>query len=316
MKSSAREIHGCIRHHVKVKQRLVVGQRELSIKLGVLGGLHRGRGLPPQRRTPVDGLRRRLFGVRGNVFTFGGFGSALHALDIDREGDIVGVFADRALQAPGLRKFPGIFLEVNVDFGASILLVRRFQSKTAVARGTPAPRLLLRTVGSRSHGDAVGHHEHGVESHTKLADDLLLRRLPLARVEQKGARTGVCNCAQVLDQLVTVHADAAVADCQGAIGRVGAQVNRQFAFCIHNLVVGEHFKLNAIERIRCIGYEFAQEDGAVGVERMREDVEQLLDLGAVLERFAGSAGIVGHGRLQLKMGASVRAFLAPTGWRK
>ena len=47
-----------------------------------------------------------------------------------------------------------------------------------------------------------------------------------------------------------------------------------------DIVVGEHLELDAVERVRGVRDQLAQEDLAVGVERVRQDVQELLDLGA------------------------------------
>ena len=72
-----------------------------------------------------------------------------------------------------------------------------------------------------------------------------------------------------------------------------------------HVVVGEHLELDAVERIGRIGNQLAQEDLAVCIERVGQDIQQLFDLGAVFERFGGCR-CVRHVCLQNKQLNSIR----------
>jgi len=97
----------------------------------------------------------------------------------------------------------------------------------------------------------------------------------------------VSDRAEVLHHLLAVHADAGVTDRDRLGLVVCVDVDRQLGVGVDHIVVGEHLKLDTVERIRGIGDQLAQKDLAVGVKRVRQDVEQLLDFGAVFERFSG-----------------------------
>ena len=80
------------------------------------------------------------------------------------------------------------------------------------------------------------------------------------------------NRAQVLHQFFAVHTDAAVADRDGFGITVCLNANRQFAIRIDHIGLGQHLELDTVERIGCVGNQFAQKYFAVGVERMGQNI--------------------------------------------
>ena len=81
------------------------------------------------------------------------------------------------------------------------------------------------------------------------------------------------NRAQILDQLVVVHANASVGngECLGLA--VHGNGDGQLLVGVDHIVVGQHFKLGAVERIRGIRNQFTQKNFAVGIKGVGENIE-------------------------------------------
>ena len=103
-----------------------------------------------------------------------------------------------------------------------------FDGVGALTRGLPA-----RTAGiaglAGDERDPVGDHERRVEAHAELADQFPggrgVPRLPQFAQQLRGAGAG--DRADQPDHLVTAHADAVVADGQGALLRVDLDLDVQ-----------------------------------------------------------------------------------------
>jgi len=109
--------------------------------------------------------------------------------------------------------------------------------------------------------------------------------------------------ADVLHQLGLGHADAVVGD--GESFRVLVSLDADFKGRVVGLGVGGGYP-QLVQRVRGVGDEFAQEDFALGVQGVDEDIEQLLDFGL---EFVGS--LCGHGWYLLDAGLS--SHKAPRG---
>ena len=92
--------------------------------------------------------------------------------------------------------------------------------------------------------------------------------------------------AQVLDNLVARHTDARVADGEGARVFVALDRDLQLRVGIDHVAVGQQLELHAAQRVGRVGDQLAQENVPVGVQRMNQDVQQLLDFGFEFVRFS------------------------------
>ena len=222
----------------------------------------------------------------------------------DRKLDVVGIAADDAFDLVGLEIFLCLLLEMQHDFGAARdtagrLLVRRRNLEPAAARGRPHPNL-VRSGATAGDDDALGHHEGGIEADAELADQIGAV-LGFGEFCEKGFGAGARDGAEIVDQLLTVHADAAVDHGQrvGLLvrhdpdlgrGAVGDQIGRGDRL-IAQLVAG-------IGRIRD---QLAQEDVGFRIDRVHHQVQQLGNLGLERLGFGGGRGI-GHGQLRCSLG--------------
>ena len=96
---------------------------------------------------------------------------------LDGQADVVGVFADDALDLPGLGVVECVLTQVQGDAGATVFAVNRFDFKRAAATGAavahPAHALIrVQTGTARFHRDLVGHDKARVKAHAKLANEL------------------------------------------------------------------------------------------------------------------------------------------------
>ena len=147
--------------------------------------------------------------------------------------------------------------------------------------------------------DVVGDHEGGVEAHTELADQFSVERLARSlQVLQERQRTRAGHRPDPLDQVVARHADAGVLDRQRPCLRVGREGDAERRVGVDHVAVGQHPEADLAERIRRVRDQLAQEDLRMGVERMDDEMQQLLHLGPILEdlwrsRLRGS-GVFSH----------------------
>ena len=92
-----------------------------------------------------------------------------------------------------------------------------------------------------------------------------------------GAALG--NSAQVVNGFLGAHADAVVGDGE----RFGVFVKGDFDFQLRvslvQAAVVDGFKTQLVARVRGVGDEFAQKNLFVGIQRVRDEVQQLGNFG-------------------------------------
>ncbi len=140
--------------------------------------------------------------------------------------------------------------------------------------------------------DAVGDHERGVEADAELADQLgglLGRRAGVPRLPHGGEHlggAGLRDRPDQLDDLVTAHPDAVVADGQGAGLGVGLDLDVQVGRVDVEILVLVGRQAQLVKRVRRVGDQLAQEDVLRRVDRMDHQLQQLPGLGLELDRLA------------------------------
>ena len=108
------------------------------------------------------------------------------------------------------------------DIGAHGVLFAGLDSVAVHTGGLPAVRLLTAVLFGDD-GDLFGHHEGGVEAHAELADNVGVGSLLALQLALELEAAAVGDDAQIVLQIVLVHADAVVADGQGAAVGIGGQ---------------------------------------------------------------------------------------------
>ena len=262
------QIDRCVGRDVQVEERLAVVEGQLLVELLVLLVGDLMRLLPPEGRLLIR----------------------LLVIDVDREGDEVGVALDRLLDPPGGGELGGVLAQPEGDRRAALGALRRADRERLVAAAAPLRRLGVRAVGEGGDDHLFGDDERGVKPDAELADQLAL----LARLQPLHERldAGLGDRAQMFGQLVGGHPDPAVGDRDRLRLLVGRDPDRQLRRLVARFAIGQQLELDPVEGIGGVGEEFAQEDLAVGVERVRQDRQQLFHFGA--ERHLG---LVGDGRL-------------------
>ena len=246
----------------------------LLIEGVVLLRSHLALGPLPQRHHGVEGLPLVIILPFGLIVLTGVGGALLLAglvhEHLDGVVDIVGVLLHQVVQAVLLQVLAvllivGIHLDVKYNIGAHAGLLRRLNGISIGALALPAPGL-VRAVGLAGDGDLVGHHEGGVKAHTELTDDVHVGLLVLIHVllELEGAAAG--DGAQVLLQLLPGHANAVVADGQGAGNLVGREDNLEVGPVQPHLVVGEGLVGQFIDGVAGVGDDLTEENFLVGVD--------------------------------------------------
>ena len=217
----------------------------------------------------ADVFRLRLLARLGN-------------LHLDGVAHVVAITLDQVLQAV-LRKISvvvvlvGVFLERKDDVGAVLGALGLGDGVAFNAVGFPRPRLVAtESVGDDAH--LGGDHEAGVEADAELADDVDVVALLLGVVGLERLGIGVCDGAEVLVELVLRHADAVVRDGDGAGALVEADVNGQLVLGKLHVGIRQALEIELVDGVGRVRDKLAEENLAIGVDRVDHEVEQFLAL--------------------------------------
>ncbi len=218
--------------------------------------------------------------------------------ELDRKLNVVRIGPDHALDLGGLEVALGVLLQMQHDLGPArhplaLRVVRRRDLEALPARAAPDPSL-GRTRAAARHLDAVGHHEGGVESDAEPADQPC-PVLGLREPADEGARPRARHRAEIVDQLLPVHADAGVADGERAGGRVGRDADGERTAVAQELRRGDRLVTQLVAGVGGVRDQLAEEDVGLGIDRMHHQAEELGDLGLEGMGLGGGSGL-GHHR--------------------
>ncbi len=168
------------------------------------------------------------------------------------------------------------------DFGAArdalgILVAGAGDIEAVAARRGPGPDF-VRAGAAAGDGDAIGDHEGGVKADPELADQAGAV-LGLGQAGQKGFGAGARDGAEIVDQLLPVHADAVVDHRKRAGLLVGHDAD------LRRLAVGgqigrrDRLVAQLVEGVGGVRNQLAQEDVGLRIDRVHHQVQQLGDLG-------------------------------------
>jgi len=265
---------------VRVGQRCFGVVAELLVELGVFLGRDVGLAARPQGSCLVD--RRPL--VFGDLLLR--LGVPLVLLHQDRQGNVVRVLADHRLELPGAQEFFFAGAQVQGHAGAARWSGDGLDLEVTGAFRAPAHAHFRRQPrAARLDADAVGHDEAAVKAHAELADQLRILLLVAFERGHEFARAALGNRAQVSDRLVSRHADAVVGDGD----RLGFGVERNAHFQVRCVLeqrgIVQRLEAQLVAGVGCVGHQLAQENFLVRVERVGDEVQDLLDLGLEREGF-------------------------------
>ena len=162
--------------------------------------------------------------------------------------------------------------------------VRPDASASAGAISKPAPpeevqvQVSVRAGLAARDGDLVRDHERRIEADAELADQAAAV-LGLVELADEGAGAGAGDGAEVVDQLLPVHADAVVGDGQRAGRLVAADADRQHRVLGDEFGLGDRLVTELVAGVGRVRDQLAQEDVALGVDRVHHHVEQVGDFG-------------------------------------
>ena len=256
---------------VEAEARLVEGLGLELVELGVLLVLDCRLRAQPERLDLVD----------------------LLAVEVDRERDERGVVLEDAFHLGGLGELLLVVLEGDDDLATALLVGGGLDLVVAGAVAGPDEVLVGGAPGVGVDLDLLGRHEGRVEADAELADEAGVGVVALLlEGVQEGLGAGMGNGAEVLDQLGAAHADAVVLEGDGASLVVGGDVDLEREIGVEDVLLDELEVAELLEGVARVGDQLADEDLAVGVERVDDEIEELLNFGLEDVFFGGS----GHER--------------------
>ena len=259
---------------VRIGQRRFAVVAELLVEIFVLFLRDLALAARPERRSLVDALPfvghhlGRFLGVPGLL---------AHQ---DRQRDMVRVFADDRLQPPGLEELLLAFTQMQSHFGTTRGLGDRLDLVFAGAFGTPAHALV--SAQARTPGfdrDAVSNDEARIKTDAELADQVGVLFLVATELFHELACTALGDRAEMGNRLVGAHADAVVGDRDRARFFVKADPNLKVGLILEIVRVIKRLEAQLVAGIRGIRHQFAQENFLVRIQRMGDEMQNLLDLG-------------------------------------
>ena len=189
-------------------------------------------------------------------------------------------------------------VEMKGDAGAALRRVferERRDGERALAVRRPAPGLACSSAAGVD-DDLVGDHERRVKADAELADQ---RRSFLARViggklveERLGAGAG--DGAEPLGQVLAGHADAVVGEGQRLGVGIDRDLDRERSAVLDQFRLGDRLVAQFLAGVGGVGDELADENLAVGIDRMDHQMQQARNVG--LEALGARLRWSGSGR--------------------
>jgi hypothetical protein len=171
-------------------------------------------------------------------------------------------------------------------------VVKRWLPSTRLC--VPAHAILGLDAGTAAqYRDLVGHHERGIETHAKLADQARVGLLFAGKRFQETARAGTRDRTEIGHDFLAAHADAVVAHRECFRVLVEFDVDVQPTIVAKQFRFADGLEAQFVAGVGGVGNQFAQEDFLVRIQRVRDQAQDLCDLG-----FEGPGfGIRTHGNV-------------------
>lgn len=199
---------------------------------------------------------------------------------------MVGILAHQILEAEVVGVFLGVILEVQHDLGATYLAVDVGDGEFALAFRAPFDAGILGQVGTTS-ADAhlIGDDEARIETDAKLTDQACIFLLLAGKLLEKVGGAALGDGAEVLDHVITAHANAVVANGDGAGLGIVLDLDAQFAVTLVECIVIQRLIAQLVAGIGSVGNHLTQEDLPVGVQGVNHQIQQLFDFGLEAQGF-------------------------------
>ena len=160
-----RVLEGAFRLGVDVHEGLIAVVADLLVELLVVLVLELALAAAPEGAAGVDlffcGLGRFYLSL---VVIF-----LLFEVQVDGEGNVVGVALDDILNGPAACEFVTFFIEIERDGGAVCVAAGFFDVVALLTIARPLPRLFLTSLAAY-YIDLIGHHEGRIKAHAELPD--------------------------------------------------------------------------------------------------------------------------------------------------
>ncbi|MNR34839.1 hypothetical protein D3C85_1526430 [compost metagenome] len=129
------------------------------------------------------------------------------------------------------------------DASAALGFLNRCNFEIAFALGRPVHAFACGAAGTTAvHVDFVSDDECGVETHTKLTDQVRVFFLVAGQVFHEIGGTGFGDGAQVRDRILAAHANAVVFEGDGLGVLVEAHADFQFGATFQQFWLGQRFE--------------------------------------------------------------------------
>ena len=196
----------------------------------------------------------------------------------DGERDVVGVLLHDLLQAPAIGVLLAFLVEVKQHGGAGDGTLRGLDVEAGLAIADPTPGLVFTGL-ARNHLNLIRHHEGAVEAHAKLTDQIGIFPGIAGELGEKILGAGAGDRAQVRDQILLIHADAGVGDGQCLVLLVELQIDARIKGKALVSLIDERQVAELVQRIGGVGDELPEEDLRMRIERVDDQLQQLVDFG-------------------------------------
>ena len=199
----------------------------------------------------------------------------------DGETDIIGILLYQFPELPFLQKFTvmlilGIILQVHDDLGTDIGLITLCNGVAIRAGGLP----LIGGVAAELPGTdrhLIADHERRVEAHAELADHVsVLGVISHLLLELVG--TGGGDDAQIVLQILLVHADAVIRNGDGPGVLVDRQVDLEVLPGQLHAVIRQSLIAQLVAGIAGVGENLPEKNLLMGINGVDHQVQQTLGL--------------------------------------
>ena len=134
---------------------------------------------------------------------------------------------------------------------------------------------------ARGDHDLVGDHESGIKTDAELADNGggFLARVFGRKLVQEGLGAGAGDGAETAGQVFAGHADAVVREGQRLGVRIDRDLDRERSAVLDELRLGDRLVAQLLAGVGGVGDEFADEDLAVGIDRVHHQMQKARNVG-------------------------------------
>ena len=233
-------------------------------------------------------------------------------VEVDAVANKAAVLLDDVLDFPFAGEVFGIFVVLQVQSNLGADLVERGFRNFEVAGAFGGPQVTLFFAGlEREDFDLLCDHEHGVETHTELADEIDAALVAFLEVldEVLGAATG--DGTEAVDQVFLVHADTVVFDNDALAFLVHRDIDAELSAHREQVGVREREETALVECVRRVRNELAQEDFLVAVKGIDHQVQHVANFGLELHLFCCHFNLLFRSHFVLWGRYALRSGLCP-----